>query len=221
MEPVRIITEDAVSLEGEVRMPDDEPVGSAVLCHPHPRHGGSKDHPILWALRNELAHRGFAVVGFNFRGVMGSGGTYGGGRIELRDARAAIGFAVERGGPPAVVVGWSFGASVALREALDDDRVAALALVGIPLEASDVDLPPLPAPGELRALARVPVLLVAGENDEYCPPDGLRALGGRLPASEVVVMAGTNHYFWRREKELAVVVGEFAGGISDRAPGRT
>ena len=93
MEPVRIITEDAVSLEGELRMPDDEPVGSAVICHPHPRYGGSKDHPILWAVRNELAHRGFAVVGFNFRGVMGSGGTYGGGRDELRDARAAIEFA--------------------------------------------------------------------------------------------------------------------------------
>ena len=29
--------------------------GSAVICHAHPRHGGSKDHPILWAIRNELA----------------------------------------------------------------------------------------------------------------------------------------------------------------------
>ncbi|HEV8565009.1 MAG TPA: alpha/beta fold hydrolase [Actinomycetota bacterium] len=210
MEPVRIVTEDAVSLEGELRMPDDQPVGSVVICHPHPRHGGSKDHPILWAIRNELAHGGFAVVGFNFRGVMDSGGTYGGGRDELRDARAAVGFALERGGPPAIVAGWSFGANVALREALDDERVAALALVGIPLEPSDLDLPPLPAPAELRVLGRRPVLLVAGENDEYCPADKLRELGARLPAARVVVVPGTDHYFWRRERELADLVGEFA-----------
>jgi alpha/beta superfamily hydrolase len=212
MEPIRITTEDAVSLEGELRMPDDPPVGSAVICHPHPRHGGSKDHPILWAIRNELAHRGFAVVGFNFRGVMGSGGVYGGGRDELRDARAAIGFAVERGGDPTIVVGWSFGASVALREALDDDRVAALALVGMPLV--EVDLPPPPLPAELRALARRPVLLVSGENDEYCPADRLRALGADLARAEVVVMPGTDHYFWRREKELAGIVGDFAERIT-------
>ena len=107
-------------------------------------------------------------------------------------------------------MGWSFGASVALREALDDDRVAALALVGIPLAPSDLDLPPLPAPVELRALGRRPSLLVAGENDEYCPADKLRELGARFPAAEVVVLPGTDHYFWRREGELAGLVGEFA-----------
>ena len=119
------------------------------LCHPHPKHGGSKDHPILWAIRNELAAaHACAVLGFNFRGVMGSAGTYGGGRDELRDARAAIGFVRERVPAEAgtLVVGWSFGASVALREALEDPRVDGLALLGIPLRPGDVELPRLPEP---------------------------------------------------------------------------
>ena len=91
METVTVTTEDGIRLEGELRLPDDPAVGTAVICHPHPRHGGSKDHPLLWAIRNELAGgRGFAVLSFNFRGVLGSGGTYGGGRDELRDGRAAI-----------------------------------------------------------------------------------------------------------------------------------
>jgi alpha/beta superfamily hydrolase len=210
MEPIRFATEDHVSLEGELRLPDREPVGSAVICHPHPRHGGSKDHPILWAIRNELAHRGFVVVGFNFRGVMGSGGSYGGGRDELRDVRAAIGVARERAGAaPTIVCGWSFGASVALREALDDDRVGALALIGIPLDPKDVELPALPAPTELRTLAQ-PVLLIAGERDEYCAPDRLGEFGAAFPASEVVIVKDTDHYFWRRERELASIVGAFA-----------
>ena len=84
-------TEDGVDLEAELRLPDESPRGSVAVCHPHPRHGGSKDHPLLWAVRNELASkRGFAVLGFNFRGVMGSKGEHTGGAKEPKDARAAL-----------------------------------------------------------------------------------------------------------------------------------
>ena len=205
-------TEDGVRLEGEVRMPEGAPRGSAVLCHPHPRHGGSKDHPLLWAIRNDLAaSHGFAVLGFNFRGVMGSSGSYGGGRDELRDAAAAIGSARTLAPDPAptLLVGWSFGASVALRAILDDHRVGALVVIGLPLDPKDLDLPPLPQVAELRALTR-PTLLLAGEHDAYCPPNALRAFAEAFPRAEVVIAAGTDHYFWRREQEAAATVGGFA-----------
>jgi alpha/beta superfamily hydrolase len=209
MEPVTFSTEDGVRLEGELRLPDGPPRGSAAICHPHPRHGGSKDHPILWALRNELAHRGLAVLAFNFRGVMGSGGTYGGGRDEIRDARAAIGRVREAApGGPTVVCGWSFGANVALREALDDDRVMVLALIGFPLQPGDVELPAIPEPSELRGL-KAPVLLLAGERDQYAPADELRTLAGALRRGRVEILANTDHYLWRREKEAARIVGDF------------
>ncbi len=173
MEAVRFTTEDGVSLEGELRVDVAEPRGSAVLCHPHPRHGGSKDHPILWAIRNELASRGLAVLAFNFRGIMGSGGTYGGGHGEVKDVRAAVDRVLSAApGRPTVSCGWSFGANVALREALEDDRIAALALTGLPLRPGDVQLPPLPTPAEVR-MRRRPMLFLAGSDDEYCPADEL------------------------------------------------
>ena len=212
MEPVTFTTEDGVRLEGELRMPEGAPAGSAVICHPHPRHGGSKDHPLLWAIRNELAAaHGLAVLSFNFRGVMGSGGTYGGGRDELRDAAAAITTAAAAvpEGLPALLVGWSFGASVALRHALDDLRVRAVAVVGMPLRPGDLSLPKLPDASALRALRR-PALLLAGEHDTFCPPQDLRAFSLDLPQAEVVVIEGTDHYFWRREKEAAAAIGAFA-----------
>jgi hypothetical protein len=208
MEPVTFMTDDGVRLEGELRMPDDPPRGSAVMCHAHPRHGGSKDHPVLWSVRNELAgKRGLATLGFNFRGIMGSAGTYGGGRDELRDVRAAIGAVRERADGPTLTFGWSFGSSVALREAFDDERVSALALFGAPLRPNDVELPPMPSPSELRLLKR-PLLLLAGANDEYCPADDLRAYGEGV--AEVVIMDGTDHYLWRHEREAAAIVGDFA-----------
>jgi uncharacterized protein len=211
VDPIRFGTEDGVSLEGELRRPQGQALGSAVLCHAHPRHGGSKDHPVLWAVRNELAQRGFVVLAFNFRGTMRSGGTYGGGRTEVSDVRAAITRVGEEAEGPTVVCGWSFGANAAVREALDDDRVAALALIGLPLE-HELDIPPMPSPSELRTLDR-PVLLLSGENDEYSPAGRLAEVRDALPRAELAIVPGTDHYLWRHEKEAAAIIGEFAGRV--------
>jgi alpha/beta superfamily hydrolase len=206
---IRFTTDDHVSLEADLRLPDAEPVAAAVMCHAHPRHGGSKDHPILWSIRAELASRRFVVLGFNFRGIMRSGGAYGGGRTEVRDVSAAISRVRDEIDGPVLVCGWSFGANVAMREAVGDDRVAALALIGLPLEPHDVDAPSLPGVSELGAFRR-PVLLVAGEGDVYAPRPGLESLASQLPAAELVVLAGTDHFLWRREKEAAAAIGSFA-----------
>jgi alpha/beta superfamily hydrolase len=212
MEPLRFPTDDGVSLEGEIRRPEGPAIGSTVVCHAHPRHGGSKDHPILWAIRNELASRGFVVLAFNFRGTMRSAGTYGAGHAELKDVVAAVGRVREAAEGPTLVCGWSFGASVALRAAIADERVAALALIGLPLEPADIEIPPIPGPAELRAFRR-PVLLVAGEGDVYCPRPRLESLGSAMASAEVVVVPGTDHFLWRREKEVAEAVGAFGARV--------
>jgi alpha/beta superfamily hydrolase len=210
MDPVRFTTEDGLSLQGELRLPEGDAKGSAVVCHAHPRHGGSKDHPLLWAIRNELAQRGFAVLAFNFRGVMGSSGAYDGGVAEILDARAAIGRVRRETDGPTLLAGWSFGANVALRTAVDDDRPEALALVGLALDPREIEVPDLPDALALGSLRR-PTLLIAGDDDPFCPPDGLRAVGGRLPGSEIVVVEGADHYFSSREREVASIIGGFAG----------
>jgi alpha/beta superfamily hydrolase len=205
---LRFSTEDGCSLEGELRPADGEERGSAVLCHAHPRFGGSKDHPLLWAVRNELAGRELSVLGFNFRGTMRSGGTHGGGRPEVKDVAAAIACVRQRSVPPTIVVGWSFGASVALRQALVDERVAALALIGFPLD-HDVELPPMPSPAELRRFRR-PVLLLSGEHDAYSPLAALAELADLFPNAELSIVPGTQHSLWRHERAAAELVGDFA-----------
>jgi alpha/beta superfamily hydrolase len=217
VEPIRFGTEDGVSLEGELRRPEGAPRGLAVLCHPHPRLGGSKDHPVLWTIRNDLSARGFAVLSFNFRGVMRSGGTYGGGRSEVRDVAAAVSRVREEAEGPTLVCGWSFGADVALREAVEDERVGALALLGLPIGSDGLELPGPPSASELRALGR-PVLLIAGEADPQCPRERLEELARHLPLAEVAIVPGTDHFFWRRERELAGLVGAFADRVAATSP---
>jgi alpha/beta superfamily hydrolase len=209
MSSVRFRTSDSVTLEGELRPSDGVSRGTAVLCHAHPVHGGSKDHPVLWAIRNDLAaRRGLTVLGFNFRGVMGSGGDHGGGRDEIRDVAAAVDRVREEAGGPTVMAGWSFGASVALRHSLADERVAALVLVGLPLSESSGRLPALSGPGGLERYP-VPVLLVAGDDDEICPVHRLEDVAARLPRAWTLVVPGGGHYFSRRERQVAERIGEW------------
>lgn len=212
METVRFETSDAVLLEGELRV-DGPAWGSAVVCHPHPEHGGSKDHPLLWSIRNALAQRGLAVLAFNFRGVMGSSGSYGGGVQEVKDVRAAVTRVREATPGPTLVAGWSFGAHVALCEALEDDRVDALALVGLPTAGtSRVALPDLPGAETLAGLGR-PVLLVTGDADTFSAQDYLRELAGWIPGAEVHIVSGADHFFWRQEREVGTLVADFAERI--------
>jgi alpha/beta superfamily hydrolase len=209
MDALRFRTEDGVSLDGELRLPEGSARGSAVLCHPHSRHGGSKDHPVLWAIRAELVGRGLAVLSFNFRGVGGSAGSFGGGRPEVRDVAAAVARVRAEADGPTIVCGWSFGALVALLEAIADPTVAGLALVGLPLGDTGLQLPPLPGDAELRAFRR-PVLLLSGQGDQFSQRPDLEAVARRLPNAELRVVPGTDHFFWRREAEVASAVAELA-----------
>ena len=209
MTAVRFRTADGVTLEGELREAGGPPRGTAVLCHAHPQHGGSKDHPVLWAIRNDLAaRRGLTVLGFNFRGVMGSGGEHGGGREELKDVASAVDRVRQEADGPTVMVGWSFGASVGLRHSLSDERVAALVLLGLPLGESSGRSPAISGPGGLEGYRR-PVLLVAGDDDEICPVGSLRDVASRLPGAWTLVVPGGGHYFSSREREVAERIGEW------------
>ena len=153
-----------------------------VVCHPHPKHGGSKDHPILWALRNELAGvRDVAVLGFNFRGVMGSGGVYGGGHDEINDVRP-------RSPGPRVGARCAQRCSSGGRSAptwrcappSTNRRSASLVMIGVPLRPKDLALPPLPDTSALLPFRR-PTLVVCGDNDEYCPVEDARDVRPTVP----------------------------------------
>jgi alpha/beta superfamily hydrolase len=210
LDEVTFRTDDGLALEGVLRMPDGEPGGGAVVCHSHPLYGGSKDHPLLWALRAALARAGLAVLAFNYRGVMGSEGEHDFGIGEVRDASAAVSLIEGRTSGPMLLVGWSFGANVALREAVDDPRVDALVLIGTPLAADRLpNLPPMPSAAALAAYQR-PVLLLSGERDAFSPPGELRILGRKLPDASVQILSGADHYFAKCEGEAATIVAGFA-----------
>jgi uncharacterized protein len=177
------------------------PCPAAVVCHAHPLYGGDMQNSVVVAICDALAVDGMAALRFNFRGVGASDGSYGGGKDERRDVRAAIDFLAsqpEMDPRRLCLAGYSFGALVAL--SAGDERVRALAAIS----------PPLSPPSFASPRLRCPALFVFGERDTISPADGLETSGIELPeGSRVAVIRGADHFWRGEEKAVAAAVVEF------------
>src|SRR5882724_10558862 len=78
-------------LEALLEEPEDRaPREAALLCHPHPQHGGTMHNKVVYRIARGLRRTGAVVLRFNYRGVNLSEGTYDDGEGELDDARAVL-----------------------------------------------------------------------------------------------------------------------------------
>lgn len=159
--------------------------GVAVLCHPHPLHGGTLDNKVVQTLARAFVQLGYRAVRFNFRGVGGSGGEWDAGVGELDDA-LAVAAAFRDPSLPLVVGGFSFGGAIATRMA------AHLADAGTPVERLVLVAPGV---GNFRA-APVPQdsVVIHGEADEVVPLAAV--LDWARPQSlPLTVVPGAGHFF--------------------------
>jgi alpha/beta superfamily hydrolase len=104
-------------LEALLEEPDDTaPSETALVCHPHPQHGGTMHNKVVYRMARGLRSTGAVVLRFNYRGVNLSEGRYDDGEGELDDARAALDYLRARyPALPFTVAGFSFGSRIALR----------------------------------------------------------------------------------------------------------
>jgi alpha/beta superfamily hydrolase len=204
---VKLHTSDGLALEAEWSAPPT-PAVVAVLCHPHPQYGGSMRSMVTSALFEALPRHDVACLRFNFRGVEGSEGTYGEGRDEPIDVVAAIDAAAAVSpGLPLVLVGWSFGADMALT--VDDPRVAAWVGIAPPLRfraSSDFDA--------VGADPR-PKLLILAAHDEFRAPGDVEADVAAWTNTRVEVIAGASHFFVGRTDRVVAATMQFALAASD------
>src|SRR5262249_57478649 len=95
-------------LEAELLSPEKKRAGAALVCHPHPRHGGTMHTKAVYHAARGAARAGIAVLRFQFRGVGTSAGRYTAGPGERADARAALNWlAARRPGEPLLAGGVS------------------------------------------------------------------------------------------------------------------
>lgn len=198
---------DGLALEAELDVSGD-PGAMLVLCHPHPQMGGTMSAPLLLALRDALVAKNWAVLRFNFRGIGKSEGDSGIGIDEVADARGALGTARARfPARPCAIVGWSFGAAVAVRAATEESDLAACVGIAPAVKERPGVTAGLPDPGAIDLA--VPTLFVCGSNDQLVNEEDARAWIEQVPAARLVVLKGANHFFWGKYDDLAETVVAF------------
>jgi uncharacterized protein len=193
-----------VSLEAELSIPAGARAG-VVLCHPHPLYGGDKDSHVVVRAAEACAARNVATLRFNFRGVGASTGKHDDGRGEQQDVRAALAELHRRfpAGAPVGLAGYSFGAAVAAAVA-KDTPIGGLALIAPPVRMTPLTPPAVTGP----------FLIIVGTEDQYCPPESLKALRDSRPEITLTVIDGADHFFFGALDDLGAAVEGWAAALA-------
>ncbi len=182
------------NLEGLLRFQSKK--AGVVICHPHPLYGGNMYNNVVSAIEDGYSAQGFSTLIFNFRGVGNSQGEYDEGEGEVRDATAACGHLAKRLDDDArlTLAGYSFGAWVISRSALEINEFDSLFLVSFPCLIYKYD--------HLRNFNKE-IIIVGGTYDDIAPMDDLYDLYQNLLTKDKhLKVIDTTHFYAGKETEL-------------------
>lgn len=177
--------------------PETTVAASAVICHPHPLHGGTMQNKVVHTLARSFSELGLRTLRFNFRGVGRSAGNFADGVGETDDLIAVLDWVRARRPHDGIwLAGFSFGAYVATRAC---GRRPVDRLITVAPAVNRHDFSSLNPP--------CPWLVIQGGQDEIVPVEAVRALvGGIDPKPAYVELAGVSHFFHQRLNDLGEVL---------------
>lgn len=180
----------------------ERPRALALICHPHPLHGGSLENKVVFTLARACRDNNIIAVRFNFRGVGRSEGAYDDGVGELADALAICKcLSAEMPQLPVILAGFSFGAAI----------VARLAQV-VPCMGLLLSAPPVPRYGLDDVVAvKAPVLLMQCDDDDVIDSGMVYHWFDRLSAPQKTLQGWPDggHFFHGMLAELKMVTEKF------------
>ena len=180
-------------LEALLEEPDQSATGIALVCHPHPQHGGTMHNKVVYRVAKGLRRSGHVVMRFNYRGVNLSEGAYAHGEGELEDARIALEVLTSRyPALPLTLAGFSFGSRIVLRmgcAAADANRPAARRVIA-------VGFPTVYKDRSFLENCTVPRIFIQSTRDQYGPVDELRPLVEALPEPKQLIWIDAQDHFF-------------------------
>jgi len=176
-------------LEALLEEPEDgEPREAALVCHPHPQHGGTMHNKVVYRIARGLRSTGAVVLRFNYRGVNLSEGEYAHGEGELEDARAALVYLRARyPNLPFTLVGFSFGSRIVLLLACEGIPTRRVIAVGFPTTYKD---------NSYLQGCTVPKVFVQSTRDQYGPISDLEPLIASLSGPKKLVLVDAQDHFF-------------------------
>ncbi len=187
------ISGPAGNIEADLNDPGEARRGIALIAHPNPVQGGTKDNKVVTTLAKTFFSLGYVTIRPNFRGVGDSEGKHDEGRGETDDLLAVATDARQRYAHlPLTLAGFSFGSFVQTRMAR---RIEAERLVLIAPAVNRFPAEPVPRD----------TLVIHGELDDVVPLAAVLdwARPQNLP---IVVIPGGDHFFHGRLNLLSQIV---------------
>lgn len=170
---------------------------AAVVCHPHPMHGGTMHNHVTYRLAQTFRDHGVSVLRFNFRGVGRSTGNHDNGVGEIDDARAALDWvAAQEPGKPLWIGGFSFGCRTAIQLALKEPRILKVLAVGLAVDVFDLSF---------VAGLQQPTAFVHADRDEYGKLENIEKLIAQVRAPHrLFVVPDSDHLCTGKLDEFSV-----------------
>jgi alpha/beta superfamily hydrolase len=199
----------AGKIEVAVNYPADKnPKGIAIICHPHPLHGGTMDNKVVTTLARAYENLNWATVRFNFRGVGDSEGVYDHTIGETEDLFAVIEW-IQTQLPhyPISLAGFSFGAYIAANAA---NQISVAHLISVA---------PAVHNNNFKAFTYIqnPWLMIIGDQDELVPVPEVKKLAEDLPIKLVIFQEAT-HFFHGKLVELKKTIIDFLNENDSQLP---
>jgi alpha/beta superfamily hydrolase len=179
----------AGKLEALLEEPENqEPVEAALVCHPHPKGGGTMHNKVVYRIARGLRKTGCVVLRFNYRGVNLSEGEYDHGIGEVEDARIALNELRGRyPNLPVMLAGFSFGSRIVLRLAARETSIRRVIAVGFPTRVVSQDL---------ISQVHVPKFFVQSTHDEFGPRPEFTAFYDSVPEpKQLQWVEAVDHFF--------------------------
>jgi alpha/beta superfamily hydrolase len=189
---------------------------AALICHPHPLHGGTLHNKVVYhamkALNDPAFGLGWPVLRFNFRGAGLSQGTHDG-RAEAGDVLAALDWLQNEFGLPIVAAGFSFGAAMTIAaccsQAPARPHPAALVALGLPTQAEGREY-------RYSSLmdCTLPKLFLSGDRDPFAPAEQLaQVVHSAADPKRLVLLPRADHFF---TGHLAAMQSSLAGWLKEQ-----
>jgi len=177
-------------LEALIEEPDETATGIALVCHPHPQHGGTMHNKVVYRVAKGLRRSGHVVMRFNYRGVNLSEGEYAHGEGELHDALVALEVLLSRyPALPLTLAGFSFGSRIALRIGCAPGSLA-------PRRVIAVGFPTVYKDRSFLEGCNVPRIFIQSTRDQYGPVDELQPLVEALPEPKQLIWIDAEDHFF-------------------------
>jgi len=175
-------------LEALLEAPEEAAREVALVCHPHPQHGGTMHNKVVYRVARGLRGSGAVTLRFNYRGVNLSGGQYADGEGELDDARAALDYLRGRYPDlPCTLAGFSFGSRVVLR--LGNERAGSIRRI---LAVGFPDRYHHSTPFD----AVIPRIFIQSTHDEFGAADALAQFVATLAEPKrLILVEAQDHFF--------------------------